>query len=91
MEMKTPIKNIFQVNTETQEGRLLYAAIGKIQRHGGKPIEEIIENLNTLANKIFENDNNCGNTEKRFTGAKLETPLRGTDVTRETGNPDLGD
>jgi hypothetical protein len=74
MEMKTPIKNIRQIDTESQEGRLLFAAIGKIQRLccPGKCIEEVIENLNHLANKIFNDDenNNLGKNTRSIIPSK---------------------
>lgn len=50
------ITNLKQINATTEEGRLLVAAIGKLHAKccQDKTPEEILLNLNELADKIFD-------------------------------------
>lgn len=59
-DLKTPLTNIKQIDTSTREGRLLFAAIGKIQAKccPDKSVNQILEDLDRKARHIFEHDNN---------------------------------
>jgi hypothetical protein len=93
MEQKTPIINLKQINTETQEGRLLIAAIGKIKSKCCPELsqEQILTKLNILADKIFTDDNTGGHIERRNTGAIMEATDGPVNETRQAGNKETGD
>lgn len=46
------IKSISQMNKNTAEGKLLFAALVKLSELHGKTIAEIFEELNELAGKL---------------------------------------
>ena len=46
------IKSINQINKNTAEGKLLFAALVKLSELHGKTIADIFEELNDLADKL---------------------------------------